>query len=134
MLLLGLGVFNWTYGRWVINKSGEKKYLWPVIVVNFSILVIFKYAKFIAQNVSFVNVRLGGNPLSIPNILLPLGISFFTFQGIAYLVDVASGGRPFIKLTDYLLFKSFWPQLIAGPIIRAREIHDQIENERKWSS
>jgi alginate O-acetyltransferase complex protein AlgI len=133
-LLLGLGVFNWAYGRWVIKKSGKRKYLWPGIVVNVSILVIFKYTNFIVQNMSFMNVRLGGNSFSIPNILLPLGISFFTFQGVAYLVDVASGERPFIKLTDYLLFKAFWPQLIAGPIIRPREIHDQIENERKWSN
>jgi len=102
--------------------------------MNVSVLVIFKYTKFIIQNVSFVNVRLGGDPFSIPNILLPLGISFFTFQGVAYLVDIAAGERPFFKLTDYLLFKAFWPQLIAGPIIRPREIHDQIENERSWSN
>ena len=102
--------------------------------MNVSVLVIFKYTKFIIQNVSFVNVRLGGDSFSIPNILLPLGISFFTFQGVAYLVDIAAGERPFIKLTDYLLFKAFWPQLIAGPIIRPREIHDQIENERSWSN
>lgn len=133
-LLLGLGVFNWAYGRWVIKTSGQRKYLWPGIVVNVSILIIFKYAKFIVQNISFLNVRLGGYPFPIPDILLPLGISFFTFQGVAYLVDVASGERPFLKLTDYLLYKAFWPQLIAGPIIRPREIHDQIENERKWSN
>ena len=102
--------------------------------MNVSVLVIFKYTKFIIQNVSFVNVRLGGDSFSIPNILLPLGISFFTFQGVAYLVDIAAGERPFFKLTDYLLFKAFWPQLIAGPIIRPREIHDQIENERSWSN
>jgi alginate O-acetyltransferase complex protein AlgI len=63
-------------------------------------------------------------------IVLPLGISFFTFQGIAYLIDVATGEEPFVRLQDFLLYKAFWPQLIAGPIIRPGQIREQIETPR----
>jgi alginate O-acetyltransferase complex protein AlgI len=62
---------------------------------------------------------------------LPLGVSFFTFQGIAYLVDVSAGERPFRKIGDFLLYKGFWPQLIAGPIIRPEEIREQITEPRR---
>ena len=67
------------------------------------------------------------------DIALPLGISFFTFQGIAYLVHVAAGETPFRRATDFLLFKAFWPQLIAGPIIRPGEIEAQITGTRTLS-
>ena len=57
--------------------------------------------------------------------MLPLGISFFSFQAIAYLVDIATGEEPLHNLSEFLLFKSFWPQLIAGPIIRIDQMRKQ---------
>jgi alginate O-acetyltransferase complex protein AlgI len=74
--------------------------------------------------------RLAGStwqPLPL-GIALPLGVSFFTFQGVAYLVDVASGEPPFASLRTFMLYKAFWPQLIAGPIIRPGEIREQLES------
>jgi alginate O-acetyltransferase complex protein AlgI len=67
------------------------------------------------------------------HIVLPLGISFFTFQGIAYLVDVAAGEEHFEKPLDFLLYKALWPQLIAGPIVRPGEIRDAIIGPRALS-
>src|SRR5436190_2044147 len=60
------------------------------------------------------------------DLALPLGISFFTFQGVAYLVDLAAGEEPFASFLDYLLYRSFWAQLVAGPIVRPGELRDQL--------
>jgi alginate O-acetyltransferase complex protein AlgI len=133
-LLAGIGVFNWAYGRWVVGQKKMNGRLWPGIFVNIGILLIFKYTRFIFVNLSYVFSLFNGRAIRIPEIILPLGISFFTFQGVAYLVDVSSGERPFMKFKDFILYKAFWPQLIAGPIIRPREIHSQIEEEKKWSN
>ena len=117
-LLLGISLFNWAYGRWVVSKSES----WPAllfgILINLSPLIYYKYTCFIVAN-SAVGANFFGldwHP-ALPEMILPLGISFFTFQGIAYLIDLATGEAPFLALADFLLYKGFWPQLIAGPII-----------------
>jgi alginate O-acetyltransferase complex protein AlgI len=127
-LLLGVTLFNWWYGRWVLKRGGP---LWAGIAVNIGALGYFKYLTFVLDNVNAAG-RLFGLHWQIPHfdILLPLGISFFTFQGVAYLVDVASGEEPLEKLSDFMLFKSFWPQLIAGPIVRLEEMRAQIATPR----
>ena len=126
-LLLGVSLFNWAYGRWL---AGKPDLTWPLvfgILIDLTPLLYFKYTNFTLTNVSSL-VRLAGGSWQYhaADIILPLGISFFTFQGIAYLVDIWSGEKPFERLGDFLLFKAFWPQLIAGPIIRPHEIYDQI--------
>lgn len=128
-LLLGLSVFNWAYARFVLAaRSGP---LWPGIVVNVAPLVVFKYTGFLYSNAAAVGNALGAEWADrLPyEILLPLGISFFTFQGIAYLIDVATGDEPF-GFVDFLLYKALWPQLIAGPIVRPGEIRADIQRER----
>ena len=129
-LLLGISIFNWAYGRYAIAQRNAA--LWPGIAVNLLPLIIFKYSGFLYANVSAVGHALGaGWPRTIPlDIILPLGLSFFTFQGIAYLIDVATGEEPF-ELIDFLLYKSLWPQLIAGPIIRPGEIRADIDRDRR---
>ena len=130
-LLLGLSVFNWAYARWILAKAEST---WPLIVgvgVNLGALVYFKYTNFLIANVAAVANLLGGGWHPSPaDIILPLGISFFTFQGIAYLFDVATGEEPLESLLSFLLFKALWPQLIAGPIIRLGEIRAQLEAHR----
>jgi len=133
-LLAGLAVFNWGFGRWVACRQERAHWLWPGVIVNVGTLVYFKYTRFLILNISALMLRLGGESIQVPDILLPLGVSFFTFQGVAYLVDVATGEPPIRRFLDFLLYKSFWPQLIAGPIIRPGEIRDQIEQKRNWSS
>jgi alginate O-acetyltransferase complex protein AlgI len=130
-LLLGLSLFNWAYGRYVLARSKEARGLTFGILINLAPLLYFKYTLFLLSNLVAL-VHLAGihwTPL-LPERYLPLGISFFTFQGIAYLVDVGTGEPPFESLRDFLFYKAFWPQLIAGPIIRPGEIREQIETER----
>jgi D-alanyl-lipoteichoic acid acyltransferase DltB (MBOAT superfamily) len=130
-LLLGVSLFNWAYGRWVLPKVKSAGPVFLGVLVNLTPLIYYKYSIFLLSNTSaLINLFAEiWNP-KFPEILLPLGISFFTFQGIAYLIDVASGEEPFHRLVDFLLFKGFWPQLIAGPIIRPAEIHEQIRRDR----
>lgn len=131
-LLLGLSVFNWLYARWVLTPEPRTWTLSFGVSVNLGALLYFKYTSFILANAAEA-VRLFGaawHP-TVGDIVLPLGISFFTFQGIAYLVDVAAGEEPLYSLRDFLLFKALWPQLIAGPIIRLSEIRDQLSDAPK---
>jgi alginate O-acetyltransferase complex protein AlgI len=92
------------------------------IAFNLLILAIFKYADFVVANIN------GLLKLQLPTfgIVLPLGLSFFTFQKMAYLVDVYRGGAPRYRFRDFVLFVVFFPQLIAGPIVHHRQIMPQI--------
>ncbi len=129
-LLLGVSLFNWTYARFVLARSDDAP-VWPGIAVNLSALGYFKYTNFFVQTAgSLVHAAGGSWHPRIFDITLPLGVSFFTFQGVAYLIDVASGEAPFQSLRNFMLYKAFWPQLIAGPIIRPAEIREQIEGTR----
>jgi alginate O-acetyltransferase complex protein AlgI len=129
-LLLGLSIFNWAYARYVLARPAPGR-LWPGILVNLAPLLVFKYTGFFYSNIAAVGRAFGGEwSAELPfAILLPLGISFFTFQGIAYLIDVATGEEPF-GFVDFLLYKALWPQLIAGPIVRPGEIREDIQRVR----
>jgi alginate O-acetyltransferase complex protein AlgI len=130
-LLVAVTLFNWAYALRVLSRADGAGRLWPGVLANLAVLIYFKYLVFILQSLG-VLVGWAGLPWTPPelSIVLPLGVSFFTFQGIAYLVDVASGDKPFVSLRDFMLYKAFWPQLIAGPIVRPEEIREQIETPR----
>lgn len=112
------------------TKQKKKIYLGLCFFVNLAILFVFKYYGF---TVNFLNKILGfvGVSLNLPliNVLLPVGISFYTFQALGYIVDVYRGEikaeRNFI---NYALFVSFFPQLVAGPIERSKNLLTQIDN------
>src|SRR5262245_12222076 len=98
-LLLGLSLFNWAYGRWVIPRSDSRWALTGGIAANLAVLLYFKYTNFLLVNVAAgVNLFGGAWQPSLSDIVLPLGLSFFTFQGIAYLFDVATGESPLTNL------------------------------------
>lgn len=104
-----------------------KTALAAVIGINLSILIFFKYINFIAENINF----LFSIQLPYSEIGLPIGISFYTFQVISYAVDVyRKETRTPDSLIAFLLYVSLFPQLIAGPIIRFKDIKDQLENRR----
>lgn len=111
-------------------KKKKKLYLGLCFFVNLAILFVFKYYGF---TINFLNKILGfvGVSLNLPliNVLLPVGISFYTFQALGYIVDVYRGEikaeRNFI---NYALFVSFFPQLVAGPIERSKNLLTQIDN------
>lgn len=135
LLLLASTAANWVFGRLVYGSlaAGEKTrttrlVLGGAIAANLGLLAWFKYYGFFATE---VHNGLGGVGLDLPlpllQITLPIGISFFTFQGISYVIDLARGDieRP-MKLVDFALFQSFFAHLVAGPIVRASELGPQI--------
>jgi D-alanyl-lipoteichoic acid acyltransferase DltB (MBOAT superfamily) len=93
------------------------------VTINLAALCYFKYTNFLLDNMS----ALTGAPLPFANIILPLGISFFTFQQIAYLVDVMRGAPVERDVVSYTLFVSFFPHLIAGPLVHHAEMIPQFK-------
>src|SRR5260221_1042865 len=96
------------------------------VALNLAVLCYFKYTNFISDAVN----TLTGAPLPFFNIVLPLGISFFTFQQIAYLVDVMRGAKVERDIVSYTLFVSFFPHLIAGPLVHHAEMIPQFKRGR----
>ena len=95
--------------------------------MNLAVLFFWKYAVFAVRQLDSVTSAIGAGKLAVPSITLPLGISFFTFHGISYVVDVYRGvAQPMRSLANYGQYMAFFPQLIAGPIIRYHQIDDQI--------
>jgi len=106
------------------------------LVINFSILGFFKYFNFFADSLAGALSTLGIHAsLPILRIILPPGISFYTFQEVAYIVDVYSGKLPASRsFLDYGLFISLFPHLIAGPIQRPSHLLPQVQQPRTWNS
>ncbi|WP_179952245.1 MBOAT family O-acyltransferase [Marinicella rhabdoformis] len=103
-------------------------------MINLGILGFFKYANFLLDSANGVVVAVGYQPLQLFDILLPVGISFYTFQSLSYTVDIYRGQlRPRTKISEYALFVSFFPQLVAGPIVRASEFFEQLDKKRSFS-
>lgn len=133
VMLLSIAL-NYTWGI-IISKNQKdlvtneinsvaKLVLWAAGITNFGILFIFKYLVFTLEG---INSLIGGGML-IPQIALPIGISFFTFQAMSYVIDVFRGDAQVQKNPIYLaLYISFFPQLIAGPIVRYETVNQQIE-------
>ena len=124
-LLLASIVVNFALGTRILQSSDRASWaLWLGVLFNLVLLGYFKYANFFIQQ---LNDGLGLG-LENPPILLPLAISFFTFQQIAFLVDCRRGSAVRGGIVAYALFVSFFPQLIAGPIVRSAEVMPQIQD------
>lgn len=132
LIMIASIIVNWAFGLW-INKKRENKKLSRLIIAldvafNLAILFVFKYLTFTG---SIIN-GLFGIDLHIPDIALPIGISFFTFQAMSYVIDVyRQKGDVQTNILYVGLYISFFPQLIAGPIVRYETIADQIKNRRE---
>ncbi|MFW2384016.1 MAG: MBOAT family O-acyltransferase [Acidimicrobiales bacterium] len=97
------------------------------VVANVGLLGWFKYAGFLAETMNNIAARAGGGSIVVPSVVLPIGISFFTFQSMSYTFDVAAGRiEPIGDPLRLLLYVSLFPQLIAGPIVRARDIQFEL--------
>jgi len=130
-LMMGVILANWLFGMLVDYFRDEKKKAKVVLVLmaitNLGVLGFFKYTNFAIHNLE----RLFSTDWSFPQIALPIGISFFTFQAMSYVVDVYRGdGEVQANPLNVGLYVSFFPQLIAGPIVRYQTIAEQIK-ERK---
>lgn len=119
-LLIGSALFNYAFGFILLNRP-YKFFLSLGIIGNLGALGYFKYANFFVDN---INILLGNN-IILEQIILPLGISFFTFQQITYLVDTYLGKTKEYNFLQYFLFVTFFPQLIAGPIVHHEKMMPQ---------
>lgn len=130
LLLITTSLIDWGLSHAIFRarrRGLRLALMWLSIGVSLSILGYFKYANFFLWN---WNAMVQGNfqPLEI---ILPVGISFYTFQSISYIVDVYKGRiAPTRRWTDYLFFLSFFPALVAGPIVRADDFLPQLQNNR----
>ncbi|WP_169334781.1 MBOAT family O-acyltransferase [Gilvimarinus chinensis] len=117
------------------NKTTRKRWLWGILATNLGVLGYFKYHYFLTDNLSVLASNLGLNWQSSPaDIILPIGISFYTFHSLSYCIDVYYRRfKPVRNWRDYALYVSFFPQLVAGPIVRWTEMQQQIETPRSTS-
>jgi len=132
-LLVGLTVVNYL----IVYLHGRRAMRGlPMIgvAINLLVLCIFKYANFLGANFAVVL----GESFQPWDIILPLGISFFVFQKISYLIDLRRGDRHIYGFLDFCMFVTFFPQLIAGPLVRHNEIIHQFRasprNDRTWEN
>ena len=115
-------------------KKNKKKYLILSLFINLGILIFFKYFYFLHESTSQLLSLVGANVMPIEyKILLPIGISFYTFQSISYTIDVYRNNiKPEKNLLIFANYVIFFPQLVAGPILRASEILWQFKEKRKF--
>lgn len=123
-IMLSSIFFNYVMHRLLLCCRHKKLLLAGGIFGNLALLFYFKYFTFCMETLN----SLFHTGISLPEILLPLGISFFTFQQIAFLVDTARGEVTCQPLADYMLFVTFFPQLVAGPIVSQKEMLPQFQD------
>ena len=121
-LLITSIVFNFLVGNYLIqNRKKSNLTLYVAILINLSLLIFYKYSPMIIYNFNFLLTE----QISIDYPDLPLGISFFTFLQIAYIVDCSKGKVSNASFSSYFLFVSFFPHLIAGPLVHHKDLIPQ---------
>lgn len=134
LLIFISSITDFFLGRAIFNSQGQRRkyFLWGSLLVNLSMLGFFKYYNFFVE--SFVEAfTFFGAQLSVDrlNIILPVGISFYTFQTLSYTLDIYKDRlKPTNDFISFLGFVSFFPQLVAGPIERARRLLPQFQTSR----
>ncbi len=120
LILFASMVINYTAGMFLSKGSRKKLILSVGIILNLALLLYYKYANFIVGNLALVKPEIAEKWTAVT---LPLGISFFTFQGMSYIIDVYRGDGDALKNpADLGLYISLFPQLVAGPIVRFKSI------------
>ena len=130
-VLVGCAVIDYHISRWMFRTApGGRRKTWAALSlsINIGLLLFFKYANFGVEQFNSLLVTCGLSPVAWAHIALPIGISFFTFHKISYMVDVYRGTTaPARQFSTYLLYLVFFPQLIAGPIIRYHDVAGQLD-------
>ncbi len=131
-------VVDWLAARWIHTATSQRRrrlLLVLSLATNFGLLGYFKYGVFILDNFLALTRSLGWDlSLATPNIILPVGISFYTFQTLSYTLDVyRRHAAPCDSFLDYALYVTFFPQLVAGPIIRASDFLPQCQEPKPFS-
>ena len=133
-LLIGLAIFNFLLARIILTERVKPGGGWKNLLVTFGVavdlgaLAYFKYTDFLITTANTV----AGTNWNLHHIVLPLAISFFTFQKVAYLVDAGRGRVEPHSFLEYCFFVMFFPQLIAGPIVHHHEIFSQTKKEKSF--
>lgn len=138
LILLTSTVIDYTAGRLLVTTRGARKrrlLLLVSLATNLGILGVFKYSNFFVGEVELLATKLGLDVVvGRLDLILPMGISFYTFQSMSYTIDVYRGLlKPTRSFWRFLLFVSFFPQLVAGPIVRARAFMYQLDRARGLS-
>jgi D-alanyl-lipoteichoic acid acyltransferase DltB (MBOAT superfamily) len=116
------------------NRRARKMFLLAPIVVNLGILGAFKYLGFFTRAASGISQFLHGGPLPVVELILPIGISFYTFEAISYITDVYRGvTKPARSFLEYCCFISMFPRMISGPIVRYADLEEQFAAHRSGS-
>ena len=138
ILILGATiVIDYFAGIWIERSEGRKRKLLLVLslISNIGVLAVFKYYNFLNENFSLLTQSLGfQNPIPYLSILLPIGLSFHTFQAMSYTIEVYRGNQKAEQhFGIYSLYVMFYPQLVAGPIERPQNILHQLKEEHKFN-
>ena len=127
VLLIATISGDYFFAKWITNsqaKIRKKALLVTSILFSLSFLMYFKYKNFFLENIN----EIVGSQYSLEKLILPIGISFYTFQSISFIVDIYSNKIALPKYRDYLLYMTFFPHLVAGPIVRARDFMPQLKS------
>ena len=131
LLLVATSILDWFFALQIkieTTKKMRRFWLWLSIAISVGILGLFKYANFVIWNINEL-MKSNFQPLDL---IMPLGISFYTFKTISYVVDVYKGKiEPTESWLDYLFYLSFFPALAMGPIVRAREFLPQLRDNKE---
>lgn len=137
VLVLMIALLSYAAGHFSITAKHVQTRVWAVrlgVLGNLAILGWFKYAYFMTGIFDSAMLRLGvetAGATQLPEIILPIGLSFLVFQSISYILDVARGDAPpASRVTDFLAFSTLFPQLIAGPILRYKDLAAQFQSRK----
>ena len=140
LLMFGTTLLNYVAGKWIsapgASSLKRNSSLTISILVNLGTLGFFKYYMFAMGGVNAVVQSLGGEPFTVLRVLLPVGISFYTFQAMSYTVDVWRGDAPPVKnFATFACYVSLFPQLVAGPIVRYNTVAEELDSRKhSWEN
>lgn len=140
LLLLCVTAMDYFLGRWIARTEGErgrKALVTASVVCDLSLLGFFKYYDLLARTVNGLGAFLLGAGANVPvlDLVLPVGISFYIFQSMSYTIDIyRREARPARSFVDFACYVSLFPQLVAGPIVRYRDLDEQLRSrEHSWN-
>ncbi len=126
-LLIISAYLNYLLGKYISSKNNRKLFLIVGLILNFGLLFYFKYYNFFVQNIN----ALGKVHLSYIRTIIPLGVSFYTFQNASYLIDVYTNKiKEVSKLIDYMTYLFMFPHIVEGPIVRYADINKELDSTR----
>jgi alginate O-acetyltransferase complex protein AlgI len=129
LVMIAIIAINYALGRWMSalrGRRGRKPAVVLAVVVNLGLLIVFKYSNFLVDHLNMLLGLLHVRPVKLHKVHLPLGISFFTFHALSYVIDISRGTLRSARPLDFALYMTFFPHSSAGPIVRYGDIAGQL--------